>query len=164
MKNLSEIINEGMITESAAKDVKIPRKGSTIYILKDGETKAIAVKVANVLKVKSSWYGRSGGYDVDIELEDNSIGVTGWRTMHYADPKLDEPIQVDTKSIKDIGTVYIGTSKEAISEFIKSSSSKKLKVLLKQIEDAENELAELNRQKDELQQRIDTEITESKKE
>jgi len=161
MKNLSEIINEGMIIESAAKDVKIPRKGSTIYILKDGETKAIPVKVANVSKVKSSWYGRSGGYDVDIELEDNSIGVTGWRTMHYADPKLDEPIQVDTKAIKDIGTVYIGTSKEAISEFIKNSSSKKLKALIKQIEDAENELAELNKRKDELQQRIDTEITES---
>ena len=32
MKNLSEKINEGLIFESAAKDVKIPRKGSTIYI------------------------------------------------------------------------------------------------------------------------------------
>jgi len=160
MRDLIERINERMITESAAKDVKIPRKGSTVYILKDGETKAIPVKVANVLKVKSSWYGRSGAYDVVIELEDNAIGITGWRTIHYADPKLDEPIQVDTKGIKD-GTVYIGTSKEAISEFIKSSSSKKLKVLLKQIEDAENELAELNKLKDELQQRIDTEITES---
>lgn len=164
MKNLNEKINERLILESAAKDIKIPRKGSTIYLLKDGDTKAIAVKVANVVKIKNSWYGRNGGYDVDIELEDNSIGVTGWTTMHYADPKLDEPIQVDTKSIKDIGTVYIGTSKEAISEFIKSSSTKKLKVLLKQIEDTENELAELNKQKDKLQQRIDTEITESKKE
>jgi len=161
MKNLVEIINEGMILESAAKDVKIPRKGSTVYILKDGESKAVPVKVANVVKVKSSWYGRSGGYDVDIELEDNPIGVTGWRTMHYAEPKLDEPIQVDTKSFSDIGTVYIGTSKEVISEFIKSSSTKKLKNLLKRIEDAENELAELNKQKDALQQQIDTEITES---
>ena len=161
MRDLVERINEGMIFESAAKDVKIPRKGSTIYILKDGESKAVPVKVTNVVKVKSSWYGRSGGYDVDIELENNSTGVTGWRTMHYADPKLDEPIQVDTKSFHDIGTVYIGTSKEAIYEFIKSTSTKKLKNLLKQIEDTENELAELNRQKDALQQKIDTEITES---
>lgn len=161
MKNLSEIINEGMIVESAAKDVKIPRKGSTIYLLKDGESKAIAVKVADVQKIKNSWYGRSGGYDVNITLADNEYGFDGWMTMHYADPKLDEPIQVDVKTSYELGTFYVGTSKEAISEFIKNGATKKLKAILKQIEDAENQLIELNKQKDELQQKIDTEITES---
>lgn len=162
MKDINKRINEGLILESAAKDVKIPRKGSTVYLLKDGESKAVAVKVIDVSKIKNSWYGRSGGYDVHIEVEENPTGVTGWTTMHYADPKLDEPIQVDTKAFHNIGTVYVGTSREIIAEFIKSSSSKKLKVLMKQIEDAENELAELNKQKDALQQKIDTEITESK--
>ena len=161
MKNLNEKINEGLIVESAAKDVKIPRKGSTVYLLKDGDSKAIPVKVNNVTKVKNSWYGRSGGYDVIIELEDNEYKFDGWRTSHYADPKLDEPIQVDTKSAFGIGTFYVGTSKDVISEFIKNKATKKLKVILKEIEDAENQLRELNKQKDELQQKIDTEITES---
>lgn len=161
MKNLQEQISEGLILESAAKDVKIPRKGSTIYLLKDGESKVIAVKVADVQKIKNSWYGRSGGYDVAITLADNEYKVEGWTTMHYADPKLDEPIQIDTKGFRNLGTFYIGTSKEIISEFVKSNASRKLKNILKQIADAENELAELNKQKDLLQQKIDTEITES---
>ena len=97
----------------------------------------------------------------DITLADNEYGFNGWMTMHYADPKLDEPIQVDVKNSYELGTFYIGTSKEAISEFIKSGATKKLKSILKQIEDAENQLIELNKQKDELQQKIDTEITES---
>ena len=161
MKNLNEKINEGLILESAAKDIKIPRKGSTVYLLKDGDTKAIAVKVANVVKIKNSWYGRSGGYDVRIELEENDYKFDGWITMHYAEPKLDEPIQVDTKTSYELGTFYVGVSREAISEFIKNGANKKLKAILKQIEDAENQLLELNKQKDELQQKIDTEITES---
>ena len=160
MKNLNEKINEGLIVESAAKDIKIPRKGSTVYLLKDGESKSIPVKVANVTKIKNSWYGRSGGYDVNIELEDNEIGFGGWRTSHYAEPKLDEPIQVNVYSGGG-NTIYVGTSKEAISEYIKNGANKKLKSILKQIEDAENQLIELNKQKDELQQKIDTEITES---
>lgn len=161
MKNLTEKLNIQNINESVAKDIKIPRKGSTVYLLKDGDSKAIPVKVNNVTKVKNSWYGRSGGYDVIIELEDNEYKFDGWKTSHYADPKLDEPIQVDTKSVHGIGTFYVGTSKEVISEFIKNGATKKLKMLLKEIEDAENQLTELNRQKNELQQKIDTEITES---
>ena len=94
-------------------------------------------------------------------MADNEYGFDGWMTMHYADPKLDEPIQVDVKNSYELGAFYIGTSKEAISEFIKSGATKKLKSILKQIEDAENQLIELNKQKDELQQKIDTEITES---
>ena len=160
MKNLNEKINEGLILESAAKDIKIPRKGSTVYLLKDGESKSILVRVDDVQKIKNSWYGRSGGYDVNITLADNEYGFDGWRTMHYADPKLDEPIQVNVYSGGG-NTIYVGTSKEAISEYIKSNASKKLKSILKQIEDAENQLLELNKQKDALQQKIDTEITES---
>ena len=160
MKNLKEIISENLIFESAAKDIKIPRKGSTIYLLKDGDSKSISVKVANVTKIKNSWYGRSGGYDVSIELEKNEYEFPGWITNHYADPKLDEPIQVSVKAKNGI-TYFAGTSKEAISEYIKSDASKKLKNILKQIEDAENQLFELNKRKDELQQKINIEITES---
>lgn len=34
MKNLIEAINEELIIEAAAKNVHMPRKGSTIYVLK----------------------------------------------------------------------------------------------------------------------------------
>lgn len=164
MKKLSNFINEnlveGIITEAKAKDVKIPRKGSTIYILKDGETKAHPVVVSDVQKIKNSWYGRSGGYDVYIKLAENEYGYDGWKTMHYADPRMDEPIQIDVKRGLD-GTFYIGTSKEVIAEFIKNDSTKKLKHLLNQIKDVEDQLFELNKQKDILQGKIDAEITEN---
>ena len=40
MKNLNELINEQLINEAACKDLRNPRKGSTVYVLKDGESKA----------------------------------------------------------------------------------------------------------------------------
>ena len=61
-------ITEQFIIEGAAKNVHNPRKGSTLWVLKNGETKAIAVKVADIYKTKSAWYGKtSGGYDINVE-------------------------------------------------------------------------------------------------
>ena len=60
-----------------------PRKGSTIYILRKGETKALPVKVSNITKIKTSWYGNNGGYDINVELSDNEYGITGWTERHY---------------------------------------------------------------------------------
>lgn len=45
MKKISEII-----VEAAAKNVHMPRKGSTVYLLKDGDDKAIPVKIVDVKK------------------------------------------------------------------------------------------------------------------
>ena len=48
MKDLHEKINEGLIFESAAKDLHKPRRGSTIYMMKAGETKSYKVEINDV--------------------------------------------------------------------------------------------------------------------
>ena len=50
MKNLIESINEELIIEVATKNVHMPRKGSTVYLLKDDDDKAIPVKIVDVKK------------------------------------------------------------------------------------------------------------------
>lgn len=162
MKSIINIVNEAL-----AKDVKIPRKGSTVYLLKDGDTKAIPVKVTNVTKVKDKWYGSSGGYDVYIELEDNEYEFTSWITNHYGDPALDAPMQVEIHGYGEVDgptqLMYVGTSKEAISDCIKNVATKKLNVVLSEIQKAEAELEELKQKKTKLEIKINTEITESLK-
>ena len=162
MKQITDYIT---ITEALAKDVKVPRKGSTVYLLKDGDTKAIPVKVADVTKVRNSWYGSSKGYDVYVELEENEYNFTGWMTSHYNDPALDKPLQVEIHGYGEVDgptlLMYVGTSKEAISDYIKSDATKKLNVVLSEIQKAEAELEELKQKKSKLEIKINTEITES---
>ena len=162
MKQITDYIT---ITEALAKDVKVPRKGSTVYLLKVGETQAVPVKIADVLKVKNSWYGSSKGYDVHVELEDNKYNFTGWMTAHYNDPALDKPIQVDTWKYGDADdeVLYVGTSKEALTEYIKTKASKRLERIVGDIAKLEQELADLRKEKDKLEIDANTEITESLK-
>jgi len=164
---MKQIIDYITINEALAKDVKIPRKGSTVYLLKDGDTKAIPVKVADVTKDRHPWYGSSKGYDVYVYLEDNKYNFTGWVTSHYNDPALDKPLQVEIHGYGDDDgptlLMYVGTSKEAISDFIKSNATTKLNALLSQIQKAESELEELKQKKSKLEITINTEITESLK-
>ena len=157
MKSIIEYLT---INEAAAKDINIPRKGSTVYLLKEGNTKAIPVKVTDVEKVKNSWYGHSGGYDVYITLADNTYGFTGWTTNHYNRADMDAPIQVKSTGFND-AIYYIGTSKEAISEYIKNRASVKLEGVLRNIKELEDKLMTLNIEKDKLEIIINSEITES---
>ena len=160
MKKVTEIVNEAL-----AKDIKVPRKGSTVYLLKVGETQAIPVKVNDVIKVKTKWYGHSKGYDVHVELDDNKFNFTGWLTMHYGEPDLDKPIQVQIYRYGngDDEELYVGTSKEAIAEYIKTNASKRLERVVKDIAKLEQELADLHKEKDKLEIDANTEITESLK-
>lgn len=160
MKQITDYIT---INEALAKDVKVPRKGSTVYLLKVGETQAVPVKIADVLKVRNSWYGSSKGYDVHVELEDNKYNFTGWMTSHYNDPALDKPIQVDTHRYGDADdeVLYVGTSKEVLAEYIKTKASKRLERVLHDIADYEQKLIELRKEKDKLEIDANAEITES---
>lgn len=162
MKQITDYIT---INEALAKDVKVPRKRSTVYLLKDGDTKAIPVKVADVTKVRNSWYGSSKGYDVYVYLEENEYNFTGWMTSHYNDPALDKPIQVNTWKYGDADdeVLYVGTSKEALTEYIKTKTSKKLERIVSDIAKLEQELADLHKEKDKLEIDVNTEITESLK-
>lgn len=164
MKKISEII-----VEAAAKNVHNPRKGSTIYILKKGETKALPVKVSNTTKIKIPWYGNTGGYDINIELSDNEYGITGWTERHYgvgfdySDEKYQVREFIYTDKDSKASSYYVGVSKEAIQSFISSISSKKLEELMKEIENKQKELDELMRQKQKLEMDINIKITESLK-
>lgn len=162
MKQITDYIT---INEALAKDVNVPRKGSTVYLLKVGETQAVPVKIVDVLKVRNSWYGSSKGYDVHVELEDNKYNFPGWMTAHYGDPKFDKPIQVDTWKYGDAGdeVLYVGTSKEAIAEYIKTKASKRLERVLNDIAKLEQELADLRKEKDKLEIDANAEITENLK-
>lgn len=155
MRKLSEFI-----TEAAAKNVHNPRKGSTIYLMKVGETKAIPVKVERVEKIKTKWHGNSGGYDIYIELSDNSYNFTHYTESHYAGDFdwSDEKYQCITYN-----GFYIGVSKEAIKNYISSKAQNKLSGILKQIEKLESELDEVYKEKQKLEEEINTEITESLK-
>jgi len=172
MKNLQEKINENLIVEAAAKNVHNPRKGSTIYLLKDGDSKAIKTTIKDVRKVKNSWYGKSGGYDINIELSDNAYGITGWREPHYGGDwdYSDEKYQVQTITFSKMfmnsdsgsGTFYIGVSTEAIQQFINTKGSDKLEGLLKEIEKKQAELDELMQKKQKAEAEANLEVNESK--
>lgn len=160
-------ITEGFITEAVAKNVHNPRKGSTLWVLKDGETKAIPIKVVDIYKTKSAWYGTSGGYDINVELAQNEYNIDGWVEPHYGRnwDYSDEKYQVKSMAIPDldskVATYYIGTSKEVIQEYIRTSGSKKLEGILKQIEKVQNELDELMQKKQRAEAEANLEINES---
>lgn len=155
MKSITDFI-----FEAAAKNVHNPRKGSTIYLMKIGDSKAIPVKVERVEKIKTKWHGNSGGYDIYIELSDNSYNFTHYTESHYSGDFdwSDERYQCISYS-----GFYIGTSKEAIKEYISSKAKTKLDGVLKQIEKLESELSNLYKEKEKMEGEINLEITESLK-
>ncbi len=173
MKNLIDKINENYIVEAAAKNVHNPRKGSTLWILKDGETKAIPVKVVDTYKVKSRWYGSSGGYDINLEFSDNIYGIDGWTEAHYGRDwdYSDEKYQVKEISwgvngetdYKKFEKFYIGVSKEAIQSFIQDKGAKNIDGILKEIERLQKELDEAIKKKEKAESEINLQITESLK-
>lgn len=164
MKNLQSKISEGLIIEAAAKNVHSPRKGSTIYVLKKGESKAVPLKVQDVRKINNGWYSKSsGGYDIVIELEDKAFDlfeINGWTEPHFGKnwDYSDEKYQV-----AEIGDLYVGVSKDAIQSYINSKGSNKLEGILKQIERVQKELDELMQKKQKAEAEANLEVNESLK-
>lgn len=155
MKNFTQ-----MITEAAAKDLHKPRRGSTVYLMKKEESKAYKVTITDVIMRKTN---DPGVRYIDIKFSDNPLKVETLTNTHfvnnpefYKDPKL-----VTLQSYEGIGTIYIGVTKEAIQEFINSDANTKLNGLIKKIRNAEKELDDLYKQRDELEYQANLEITES---
>ena len=67
-------------------------------------------------------------------------------------------------SFENTGPVYLGVTKDAISDFIKSEGDRKLPGVLKQIGELQSKLEKLYKEKEEIENDINIEITESKKE
>ncbi len=159
--------NNKVIMESAAKNVHNPRKGSTMYLLKDGETKAIKVTVVSVTKVKNSWYSKgSGGCDIVIGISDNEYGIDTWIEPHYGKDwdYSDEKYQVRELFFGDeIGKVYVGTTKEAIKQYISARGSSAIKGLSTRVAELKKELEEAEKKLAQAEANANIEITESLK-
>ena len=165
MKNLIDRISENFILESAAKSVHNPRKGSTIYLLKDGDDKAIPVQIIDVKKEKMYRDSSSKSYYIHNYLSDNAYGITSYTESHFSSIEYDDKTeQVKAYSFgNEIGTVYIGVSKEAIQLYINSAAANKLPGILKQIEKTQSELDELMKKKEKLEIDLNLHINESLK-
>ena len=163
MKNLIEAINEELIVEAAAKNVHMPRKGSTVYLLKDGDNKAIPVKIVDVKKEKMYNNSSNKSYIIHNYLSDNAYDITDYTEYHFNSIEYkDENEQVKSYSFgKEIGTVYIGVSKEIIQTYINSNAANKLPGILKQIEKLQSELNELMSEKEKLEAEANLKINES---
>lgn len=165
MKNINEFINKNVsINEALAKDVHKPRKGSELYVMPTNSNKAYRIKVEDVL-VRPMYATRSGNrykYNdskdskvFNIVFAENELGIDGYTSYHFSSIDY-EPIFCEL-----VGDCYIGVSKEAIKEYINSQSKPKLEDIVKKIAKLENELIELQKEKSELENRINSEITES---
>lgn len=163
MKNLNEKISENLIVESNAKNVHNPRKGSTVYLLKDGESKIVKATITDVKKIKMEKGGRADSFYIYIYLSDNEYKVDQYMEYHFGSIEYkDENEQVQVHSFgEEIGNIYIGTSKEVIQEFINTKGKNKLESILKDIEKKEAELEELMQRKQKAESEANLEITES---
>ena len=163
MKNLNEKISENLIVESNAKNVHNPRKGSTIYLLKDGESKIVKATVTDVKKIKMEKGSRFDSFYIYIYLSDNEYKIDHYLEYHFGSIEYkDENEQVQVHSFgEEIGNIYIGTSKEVIQEFINTKGKNKLESILKDIEKKEAELEELMQRKQKAESEANLEITES---
>ena len=165
MKNLQEKITEGLIVEAVAKNVHNPRKGSTVYLLKDGESKIVKATVTDVKKIKMEKGSRFDSFYIYIYLSDNEYKIDHYLEYHFGSIEYkdeNEQVQVHTFG-EEIGNIYIGTSKEVIQEFINTKGKSKLENILKDIEKKEAELEELMQRKQKAESEANLEITESLK-
>lgn len=163
MKNLNEKINESLIVEANAKNVHCPRKGNTVYLLKDGESKIVKATVTNVKKIKMEKGSRFDSYYIYIYLSENEYNIEHYLEYHFGSIEYtdkDEQVQVYSFG-NEIGTIYIGISKEVIQEFINYKGKRELDNLLKDIEKKEAELEELMQKKQKAEAEANLEITES---
>ena len=159
MKSLSEHINECLVNEAAPKSLVKTRTGNTLYILPVGERKATAVKITNMTKRKMG-PGWDGSYYRDVTLSDTpyieTFSKSVFRTIDYKD----EFNQVEIYNI-DGKRYYVGVSKEAIDAFTKKNAAGRIDSVIKRIEKLEAELANLQKEKAELEQDLNIEVFES---
>lgn len=163
MKTLNEKINENLIVEANAKNVHCPRKGTTIYLLKDGDSKIVKATVTDIKKVKMEKGSRFDSYYIYIYLSKNDYNIENYMEYHFGSIEYNnENEQVHLHTFGDeIGNIYIGTSKEVIQEFINSDGQKKLEKILKDIEQKEAELEELMKKKQKYEHDANLEINEA---
>lgn len=160
MKTLQELLSENMLMEAAAKNVHLPRKGSTVYILKLGDSVAVPVKVEGITRTKM-FNSKDKSFTAEIKLSSNKYGLESYTQSHFdSSDYADERYQV--VSIREYNTdFYIGTSKEAIQQYVNNIGNTSLPHLLKAIEQKEIELAELYKQKDKAEAQANLVVTES---
>lgn len=169
MKNLKEILNETLVTlnetlvtESAAKNIHQPRKGSTVYLLKDGESKAIAVNVIDVKK-SQMYKGDKGSYYIYVYLAENEYGIDMYSRTHFSSIDYnDDTNQVTLLSFGEKGgDIYVGTSKEAIQSFVNNRGRNKIQGIIDHINKLQDELDEYTKKKEKAEQEINLQVTES---
>jgi hypothetical protein len=162
MKTLQEHISENLITEAAAKNAHLPRKGSTVYILKFGDSVAVPASVTEIIRTKM-YGGGNKSFVAEIKLSSNKYGLESYGQHHFSTIDYsDDRCQVI--SLREYGEdFYIGTSKEAIQQYVNNLGNTRLPGLLKAIEGKEAELAALYKQKDEAEAQANLVVTESLK-
>lgn len=147
MKSLLEFITP--INEANAANLQNPRKGSSVYILKDGDNAAIQVKIAEVSRLKLKGFTR-----IQITLEKNPYDVNFWEEYVY-DGVSYEVEKYQCKTFSHNGDdLYIGTSPEAIEEFISIKAGVELRIINQQIEDTQQKLDALYKKKQEKEAKI----------
>jgi hypothetical protein len=146
--------------EAAAKNAHLPRKGSTVYILKFGDSVAVPVKVDDIVRTKM-YGGRDKSFIAEIQLSSNKYGLESY-TQHHFDTISYDDDRCQVVSLREYGDdYYIGTSKEAIQQYVNNIGNTRLPNLLQAIERKESELAELYKQKDEAEAQANLVVTEA---
>ena len=160
MKTLQEHLSENLVMEAAAKNVHLPRKGSTVYILKYGDTVAVPVNVTEV--VRAPMYGpKDKSFFANIRLSSNKYGLESYTQPHFDTIQYnDDKCQVVSIRIQG-DEFYIGTSKEVIQQYANHIGNTLLPELLQSIEQKEAELAELYKRKDKAEAQANLVVTES---
>lgn len=160
MKTLQEHLSENLVMEAAAKNVHLPRKGSTVYVLKYGDTVAVPVNVTEVVRTKM--YGpKDKSFFANIRLSSNKYGLESYTQPHFATVNYDDD-KCQVVSIRIQGDeFYIGTSKEVIQQYANHIGNTLLPELLQSIEQKEAELAELYKRKDKAEAQANLVVTES---
>lgn len=160
MKTLQEHLSENLVMEAAAKNAHLPRKGSTVYILKYGDTVAAPASVTEIIRIKM--YGlKDKSFFVNVKLSSNKYGLESYTQPHFATVNYDDD-KCQVVTIRTMGDdFYIGTSKEAIQQYANKVGNTLLPTLLQSIEQKEAELAELYKRKDKAEAQANLVVTES---
>lgn len=162
MKTLQEHLSENLVMEAAAKNAHLPRKGSTVYILKFDDNVAVPAKVEDIVKTKM-YGGRDKSFIAEIHLSSNKYGLESY-TQHHFDTISYDDARHQVVSLREYGdNYYIGTSKEAIQQYVNNIGNTRLPSLMQAIERTEAELADLYEQKDEAEAQANLVVTESMK-
>ena len=159
-ETLQERLSENMVMEAAAKNVHLPRKGSTVYILKFGDSVTVPAKVDDIVRTKM-YGGHDKSFIAEIQLSSNKYGLESYTQRHFDSISYDDD-RCQVVSVRvDSEDFYIGTSKEAIQQYVNNIGNTNLPNILKSIERKETELAELYRQKDIAEAQANLVVTES---